>query len=856
MKKPLLFLPLVLFLFLSSSSNAQTNVDAGRMNEVFRKWDLASGVQDPWELTYGPDGFLWYTEAKGYRVRRMNLTTGTTTTALDINSFGTTIFRRQYTPGSGGAVDPQGGLMGMAFHPQWNSPVDSNFVYLAYVHDYLGQNVADPRTGEVVQGRLFITWVTKWFWNGTTLTSPVRICDTIRGSNDHNSGRMIIAPDPLEGGQYFLYYASGDMGAGQFDNTARVNKAQWNNSYEGKILRFKLHGQGGTWVPTTNPLGVGSAIYAKGVRNNQGFAYDPVRNKLYGSSHGPFSDDEINIFEKGKNYGHPLVIGYKDDNNYNGSKAATPASILPMINIEKTNGDTMLNYKDPLFSAYPSTQANINNLYLTNPANGGWPSEGWTGMDFYNYSDIPGWKQSILIGSLKWGRVLRFKLDPNVDTVVSLGGQDTISYWGSQNRFRDVALDPDGKTLYVAMDNSTTSSGPSAANPIVPNCTGCIHKYVFLGYYDDGSGGLGASSIRNWIPIGNGIANSCAPLNQVRIHTDSSTTANNLWVPITDQEGNIIAEIRGNGQNLGNVTGFVYKNTAAVRKDGGGRPYLDRNIQISTQLTPGANVNVRLYLTQAEVATLAGTTGSMVTNAASLSVFKTTSGCGTNTWAGITKITPTRAAFGANHVFTFQTNSFSTFFFASNSFTTLPTELLEFSANLTAAKTVKVDWKTATEENISTYEVERSIDGQNFDVIGTITARNNGSTTNEYTFTDLNAANQPSMVLYYRLKVNDADMSFKNSKVVTVTLADIAGKVFATPNPTMGETKLTINAFNNDKGQWKIIDNSGRVVMQNAMQLRTGNNTISIDIKNLAAGMYYLDVKGGGITTRLKLQKL
>src|SRR5688572_27929870 len=113
MKKPLLFLPISLFLFLSISSHsyAQTEtVVAGRMNEVFRKTVLRSAESDPWELTFGPDGFLWWTEAKGYRVRRMASTGGTVTTVLDLTSFSPTTpinWRKQYT-GNG----PQGGLMG------------------------------------------------------------------------------------------------------------------------------------------------------------------------------------------------------------------------------------------------------------------------------------------------------------------------------------------------------------------------------------------------------------------------------------------------------------------------------------------------------------------------------------------------------------------------------------------------------------------------------------------------------------------------------------------------------------------------------------------------------------------------
>ena len=60
-----------------------------------------------------------------------------------------------------------------------------------------------------------------------------------------------------------------------------------------------------------------------GIRNNQGFAYDPTLGKFYRFEHGPYSDDEINVIEEAKNYGHPLVIGYAADDNYNGANAGS-----------------------------------------------------------------------------------------------------------------------------------------------------------------------------------------------------------------------------------------------------------------------------------------------------------------------------------------------------------------------------------------------------------------------------------------------------------------------------------------------------------------------------------------------------
>ena len=60
---------------------------SGRMNEVFQQTTLSAAnvLLDPWEITYGPDGFLWITEAKGYKVYKMDPNTGAKTTVLDIS---------------------------------------------------------------------------------------------------------------------------------------------------------------------------------------------------------------------------------------------------------------------------------------------------------------------------------------------------------------------------------------------------------------------------------------------------------------------------------------------------------------------------------------------------------------------------------------------------------------------------------------------------------------------------------------------------------------------------------------------------------------------------------------------------
>ena len=448
-----------------------------RMNEIFKPTILsgANVLNTPWEVTYGPDDYLWVTESKGYKAYRMDPNTGTKTTILDISNGSSpseltpaehTAFNVQFT----GSQNPwpQGGFAGLAIHPQFNS--GKPYVYISYVRTYTAGGSNGP-------GYFFTNSVVRFTYNTSTgkLESPVALCDTLPGSSDHNSQRMIIAP---VGGTDYLFYAQGDMGAGQLTNYSRTNKAQNMGSYEGKILRFNLEpdADAGTldkWIPNDNPYNgaTQSAIWCAGIRNNQGFAYDTALGILYGSSHGPYSDDEINIIEESKNYGHPLVIGYASDGNYNNSDAGTPnnspASTLAVITDEVAAAAAIPNYKDPLFSAYAPNQATLHNIWVNNPSNSTWPSEAWSGMDVYQHTLIPGWKNSLVLASLKWGRILRLKLGATGTTIAQTNGADTVAYFGGTNRYRDLAFDPNGKDIYVSMEGST-GSGPASSNPTVP----------------------------------------------------------------------------------------------------------------------------------------------------------------------------------------------------------------------------------------------------------------------------------------------------------------------------------------------------------------------------------------------------
>ena len=278
-----------------------------RMNEIFSRTVLSPALvmNYPWEITYGPDDSLWITEARGYKVSKMNAANGGKRTVLDL-SFGSTFF------GTSGTGDdtlyaqqsvaswntsgwPQGGFAGLALHPGFGTSTGKDFVYVTYVWKYLSGS--GTKTGVFYQNKLV-----RFTFNAANgrLESPAVLDWNLPGSSDHNSQRLIIAPVVKNGAPY-LFMSEGDMGAGQFGNRDRPNNAQNSNSYEGKILRFNLEPDAdpgyAKWLPNDNPYSPTSAVWSVGIRNNQGFAYDTANNILYGSSHGPYSDDEINAIQ-------------------------------------------------------------------------------------------------------------------------------------------------------------------------------------------------------------------------------------------------------------------------------------------------------------------------------------------------------------------------------------------------------------------------------------------------------------------------------------------------------------------------------------------------------------------------------
>lgn len=258
----------------------------------------------PWEILWGSDDNIWLTQKNGY-ICRLHPATG----VLD------TLYREAAT-----VIQSEGGMLGMALHPQFTS---NPYVYVVY--DYM-------------QGSAYRERVVRYTYNGSNaLGSPIVLLDNVNAAVNHNGSRLLIVGDKL-------FITTGD---------ATVSSSAQNlSSPNGKVHRINLDGT----IPSDNPI-AGSTIWSWGHRNAQGLVF--ANGMLYSSEHGANSDDEVNIIRKGRNYGWPTVEGFCDkpaelqfcaDSNVVQPLAVWTPTIAP-AGIDYYGGDMFPQWKGALLMA-------------------------------------------------------------------------------------------------------------------------------------------------------------------------------------------------------------------------------------------------------------------------------------------------------------------------------------------------------------------------------------------------------------------------------------------------------------------------------------------------------------------------
>src|SRR5262249_18756911 len=232
----------------------------------------------------------------------------------------------------------------------------------------------------------------------------------------------------------------------------------------GKVLRINLDGT----IPSDNPLlnGVRSHVYSYGHRNPQGLQFGPT-GRLYASEHGPSTDDELNLIEAGGNYGWPYIAGYRDDRSYVFADWSHPNGVAcPSLKFDEFNvPDSVPRHRE---SDWNGTFTPPMRTFFTPPEGYSVQTSGSDtiapgGLEVYTSPAIPGWANSVLQTSMTKGRVYRIKLSADGRTAVG----ENEELFRAANRYRDLAVSPDGRTIYLATDNNGFGSTVDPAGATV-----------------------------------------------------------------------------------------------------------------------------------------------------------------------------------------------------------------------------------------------------------------------------------------------------------------------------------------------------------------------------------------------------
>jgi hypothetical protein len=185
----------------------------------------------------------------------------------------------------------------------------------------------------------------------------------------------------------------------------------------------------------------------------------------------------------------------------------------------------------------------------------------------------------------------------------------------------------------------------------------------------------------------------------------------------------------------------------------------------------------------------------------------------------------------------------------------LPIKLLSFNA-VKKGTHVDLDWSTASEQNASHFNIEKSNDGIEFDVIGKLPASNTQSIKN-YRFVDKHAFELPATkVLYYRLKMADKDGSFMHSNIREVRNHDLKANIIAVhPNPFTSEFDMQISVNEETEITVEVKDINGRLLYTESFTTAAIMHKHYDQLANYAKGVYLVTVKAGTESQTIKLIK-
>ncbi|MBJ7427353.1 MAG: T9SS type A sorting domain-containing protein [Bacteroidia bacterium] len=185
----------------------------------------------------------------------------------------------------------------------------------------------------------------------------------------------------------------------------------------------------------------------------------------------------------------------------------------------------------------------------------------------------------------------------------------------------------------------------------------------------------------------------------------------------------------------------------------------------------------------------------------------------------------------------------------------LPVTLTSF-----AVKAIDLDailnWSTSSETNNKGFDIERSLDGRNFEKVSFVKGAGNSNRNITYKYNDAQIFNN-AQVLYYRLKQIDFDGKTTYSQVVRVTKnAESMNSMIVFPNPFNNEYNVSFNTTEAGYATVETIDIQGKVLVSKSFKTVDGLNTLNMaDLSNLSAGIYFVKLSVNGDTQTMKLVK-
>ena len=329
---------------------------------------VASGLAQPWGLAFLPDGRMLVTEKAG--ALRIVGADGKLSAPLE----------GLPTIDAGG----QCGLLDVVLDPQFPSNQRLFFTF------------AEPAEGGV-RG------------NSTAVARARLVGDKLVDVKTIFVQRPKVASQ-AHCGSRIAFDRDGLLHVGLGDRFSRKDDAQDLGNHLGKTVRIDADGKAPAGNPFLGTPGAAPELWSLGHRNIQGLAFHPSTGELWETEHGPQGGDEINVVERGRNYGWPLVTYGR---NYGTGTRIGEEGPKP-------------GFEPPLRWWVPVSVA---------------PS----GMAFITSDRYPGWKGNLVIGTLREQSLFRFTLDGR--KIVAEAKLDI----GVNERVRDVRQGPDG-WLYVLTD--------------------------------------------------------------------------------------------------------------------------------------------------------------------------------------------------------------------------------------------------------------------------------------------------------------------------------------------------------------------------------------------------------------------